>query len=344
MKWKRDSSELRTIWPYPMRENVVKLDINARLEGGTMSSEDFQKKNWLPGTKAGLVNGKVAWDIYRLGISWTDVMVQCSFAVDDPVGLRDDVLPPGQDVPLLFALLLRCDSTRWRRAIACPFGEGTGSIDFSVSRADIAGELEVQPMVVLAYTPAPATGVWASRKAAKVATGFSVYLRSDEPPKGPGRGIEVQWQRFDDSIADALYSLQIVDDRKVCLFLNNRHPAVQPVMDNRSKVKSEKTLLRDTLFSFIASDVWLHLADAAANAANSVPEEEEKLPELYDNVLRILTHRLGIDREDIISSFRNDSNALERSKLHTRLQNHLAVAVKAEDIVLAAPQKAAGGD
>ena len=339
MKWKRDSSELRTIWPYPVRENVVKLDVNAHLEGSSMSSDDFHKENWLPGAKAGLVDSKAAWDIYRLGVSWTDVIVKCSFVVDDPVGLRNGVLPPGQGVPLLFALLLRCDSTRWRGAVTCPFGEGTGNIDFSVSRAKIAGELEVQPMVVLASDPAPAAVGWASRKAAKVATGFTVYLRPDEPPEGPGRGIEVKWQKFDDSTADALYRLEIVDDRKVRLFLNNRHPAVQPVMDSRSKVRSQKTLLRDALFSFIAGDVWLHLADAAAN---SVPEEEEKLPELYDNVLRILSRRLGVDREDIKSSFGNDSAPLERAKLHTRLQNYLAVAVKAEDIVLAAP--AAGGN
>ena len=341
MDWKRDSSEVRAIWPYPIRENAVKLDVEARLDGGTTSSEDFHQTNWSPGTAAGLVDAKAVWDIYLLDVSWAEVMVRCSFVVDDPTGLKNGVLPPGQDIPLLFSLLLRCDSTRWRKALTCPFGNGSGSVDFSLSRADIVGDVELQPLVVLAASPTAATAGWASRKVAKVATGFPVYLRPDEPPEGPGRGIEVKWQRFDDSIANALYSLQIIDDQKVRILLNNRHPALQTVMDSRSKVRNEKTLLRDSLFSFIAGDVWLHLADAASN---SVPEEGEELPKLYDKILRILSRRLEMDREDIKSLFGSDSDTLERAKLHTRLQNYLSVAEKAEDVVLATPAKVAGGD
>lgn len=341
MNWKRDSSELRAIWPYPIRENVVKLDVAARLDGGTTSSEDFHKTNWSPGTAAGLADAEAVWDIYLLAVSWADVIVRCSFVVDDATGLKNSALPPGQGIPFLFSLLLRCDSTRWRKAVTCPFGSGSGSVDFSLSRTDIAGDLELQPLVVLAASPTTATAGWASRKAAKVATGFPVYLRLDEPPEGPGKGIEVQWQRFDDSVAGALYSLEIIDEQKVRLLLNNRHPALQLVMDSRSKVRNEKTSLRDSLFSFIAGDVWLHLADAASN---SKPEEGEELPELYDKILRTLSHRLEMDREDIKSLFDSDSDTLERAKLHTQLQNYLSVAEKAEDVVLAIPAKVAGGD
>jgi len=338
MNWKRDSSELRAIWPYPVRENVVKLHVEAHLDGGTTSPEDFQKTNWAPGTDAGLVDAKAVWDIYLLDISWAELMVRCSFVVDDPAGLKNSVLPPGQDIPLLFLLLLRCDSTRWRRAVTCPFGSGSGSVDFSLSRADIAGDLELQPLVVLAAAPTAAAAGWANRKVAKVATGFPVYLRLDEPPEGPGRGIEVKWQRFDDSMANALYSLQIIDDQKVRLLLNNRHSALQPVMDSRSKVRNERTLLRDSLFSFIAVDVWLQLADAASN---SEPEEGEELPELYDRIMRTLSRRLEMDREDIKSLFCSDSDTLQRVKLHTQLQNYLSVAEKAEDVVLTTSVKMA---
>lgn len=341
MNWKRDSSELRAIWPYPVREKVVKLYVEGRLDGGTTSSEDFQKTNWAPGTAADLVDAKAVWDIYLLDVSWAELMIRCSFVVDDPAGLKNGVLPPSQDIPLLFLLLLRCDSTRWRKAITCSFGSGSGSVDFSLSRTDIAGDLELQPLVVLAASPTAATAGWASRKVAKVATGYPVYLRLDKPLEGPGRGIEVKWQRFDDSIANALYSLQIIDDQKVRLLLNNRHPTLQPVMDSRSKVRNERTLLRDSLFSFIAGDVWLHLADAASN---SVPEEGEELPELYDRILRTLSRRLEMDREGIESLFGSDSDTLERAKLHTQLQNYLSVAEKTEDVVLNTPAKVAGGD
>jgi hypothetical protein len=341
MNWKRDSSELWAIWPYPIRENAVKLDVEARLDGGAASLEDFHKTNWSPGTDAGLVDAKAVWDIYLLDVSWTEVIVRCSFVVDDPAGLKNGVLPPGHDIPLLFSLLLRCDNTRWRKAVTCPFGSGSGSVDFSLSRTDVAVDLELQPLVVLAASPTTATAGWASRKVAKVATGFPVYLRLDEPPEGPGRGIEVKWQRFDDSIANALYSLEIVDEQKVRLLLNNRHPALQPVMDSRSKVRNEKTLLRDSLFSFIAGDVWMHLADVASNC---VPEEGEESPELYDKILRTLSRRLEMDRDDIKSLFGIDSDTLERAKLHTQLQNYLSVAEKAEDVVLTIPAKVAGGD
>ena len=151
----------------------------------------------------------------------------------------------------------------------------------------------------------------------------------------------MKWQRFDDSIASALYTLEIIEDQKVRLLLNNRYPALQPVMDSRSKVRNERTLLRDSLFSFIAADVWLHLADAASN---SVPEEGEELPELYDRILRTLSRRLGVDREDIRSSFSNDSNALDRARLRTQLQDYLSVAEKAEDVVLTTSAREVGGD
>ena len=341
MNWKRDSSELRAIWPYSVRENVVKLYVEARLDGETTSPEDFQKANWAPGTDASLIDAKAVWDIYLLNISWTELMVRCSFVVDDPTGLKNGVLPPGQDIPLLFLLLLRCDSTRWRKAVTCPFDSGSGSVDFSLSRADIAGDLELQPLVVLAAAPTAATAGWANRKVAKVATGFPVYLRFDEPPEGPGRGIEVKWEKFDDSLADAMYRLQIIDDEKVLLLLNNRHPALKPVIDSRSKVRNEKTILRDSLFSFIAADVWLQLADAASNF---IPEEGEELPELYDRILRILSRRLEMDKEDIKSLFSNDTDTLQRAKLHTQLQNYLSVAEKAEDIVLTTSAKMTGGD
>ena len=340
MNWKRDSSELRAIWPYPIRENSVKLDVEAHLDGEAMSSQDFHKTNWSSGTDAGLIDAKAVWDIYLLDVSWTEVILRCSFVVDDPTGLKNSVLPPGQDIPLLFSLLLRCDNTRWRRAVTCPFGSGSGSVDFSLSRTDVAGDLELQPLVVLADSPATATAGWAAWKVAKVATGFPVYLRLDEPAEGPGRGIEVKWERFDDSIANALYSLEIIDEQRVRLLLNNRHAALEPVMDGRSKVRNEKTLLRDSLFSFIAADVWLHLADAAS----SVPEEGEEFPELYNRILRTISRRLEMDREDIKSVFGGDSDMLERAKLHTRLQNYLSVAERAEDVILAIPAKAAGGD
>lgn len=341
MNWKRDSSELRAIWPYPISENAVKLNVEAHLDGGTTSPEGFHRTNWLPGADASLVDAKAVWDIYILDVSWTEVIVRCSFVVDDPTALKNCVLPPGQDIPLLFSLLLRCYSTRWRKAVTCPFGSGSGMVDFSLSRTDIAGDLELQPLVVLAASRTTATAGWASQKVAKVATGFPVYLRLDEPPEGPGRGIEVKWQRFDDSIAKALYSLQIIDEQKVRLLLNNRHPALQAVMDSRSKARNEKTLLRDALFSFIAGDVWLHLADVASNSALEAGDE---LPELYDRILRTLSRRLEMDREDIESLFGSDSDIHGRAKLHTQLQNYLSVAEKAEDVVLTTPAREAGGD
>ena len=338
MKWKRDSSELRAVWPYPVKENVVKLDVAGHLDGVTTSSAAFEKANWLPGADDGLVDAKAVWDIYLLDVSWTEATIHCSFEIMDPTALKNDVLPPDQDTPLLFALLLRCDNTRWRKAVTCAIVDGSGSVHFSVSRDDIAGDLELQPLVVLGTHSVTATAGWATRKFAKVATGFPVYLRTDEPPEGPGRGIEVKWQRFDESIANALYNLQIMDEEKPQLLLNNRYPGLQTVLDSISKIKNEKTLLRDSLFSYIAADVWLHLADAASNCA---PEEGEELPRLYDQILRTLSHRLGIDREDVRSLFEKDTEALQRAKLHTRLQHYLSVAEKAEDVALA---RVAGGD
>lgn len=341
--WTRDSSELRAVWPYPTKENIVKLDVEAHLDGEHTASAAFHKTNWLPGATAGLVDANAAWDVYLLDVSWTEVTARCSFLVDDPDGLRNTVLPPAQDTPLLFSLLLRCDNTRWRKAVTCPLGSGSGSVDLSFARTDVAGDLELQPLVVLGAPPTTTVTGWACRKAAKVATGFPVYLRLDQPLQGPGTGIKVEWHKFDDRIAKALYDLQIVDDKDVLLRLNNRHPTLKPVIDATSKARNQKTLVRDCLFSLIAGDVWMHLADAASNSAREQDEGEE-LPQLYDRILQIISRRLEIDREEVVSLFGSDSDMRGRAELHTRLQDYLSVAPKTEDIVLAMPAKAAGGD
>jgi len=342
VEWRRDASELRTVWPYPVKENVVKLQVSARLKDGSIpSSELLQESNWLLGRGANLADKRAVLNIYSLGVSWTDMAVECSISVDDPDGLRRDVLPPGQDVPLSFALLLRCDNTRWRKAVTSPFESGKADLAFSLERSHLAGEIEIQPFVTLAVAPASTAGVWARRKAARVATGFTIYVRADEPLEGPGRGIDVKWVKFEDQIAGALHRLEIVDDSKVSLYLNSGYPALEPILDNRSRVRNERTILRDALFSFIAADVWLQLGDAAAHW---VPEEEEELPQLYDRVLKFLSRQLGLDREVIKSYFTTASEALKRAELQTRLQNYLVVAGKAESIVLTAPTKAAGGD
>jgi len=342
VEWRRDASELRTVWPYPVKENVVKLEVSARLKNGSIpSGELLQESNWLLGHGANLADKRAVLNIYNLGVSWTDIAVECSMSVDDPDGLKKDILPPGQDVPLWFALLLRCDNTRWRKAVTAPFASGKANLAFSLERLNVAGEIEIQPFVILAVATTSTAGVWARRKAARVGTGFTIYIRADEPLEGPGRGIDVKWVKFEDPIAGALHRLEIVDDSKVSLYLNSGYPALEPILDNRSRVRNERTILRDALFSFIATDVWLQLGDAAAHWA---PQEEEGLPQLYDRVLKFLSRQLGIDREVIESYFITGSEALKRVELQTRLQNYLSVAGKAESIVLTAPTKAAGGD
>lgn len=340
MKWKKDSTEHRTIWPYPVAENVVKLEVNAQLKDNGTALEDFVEKNWLPGAAGSSIDRKATWDIFGLGASWNDVAVECAISVDDPDALKKYIFPPGKDVPLSFALLLRCNDTRWRKAVTCAFDGGKGNVKFSLSRPEIAGVVEIYPLVLLAAATGFPTAGWARRKVAKVATGFPVYFRADEPLDRPGGGIDVKWEEFPNELAAALYRLDIADDKKVCIYLNSRYPTLQPIMDNKSKVKTQKTLLRDALFALIAGNVWLLLADAAAH---STPEEGDELPELYDSILKVLSRRLKIDREDILSAFNTDSDALQRAKLHASIQDFLAVAEKSESLILTGPEKTAQG-
>jgi hypothetical protein len=345
MEWRRDASELRTIWPYPVKENVIKLQINARLMNGIIPSSELpQESNWLPGQGTKLADKRTALEAYSLGESWTEVALECSVSVDDPKSMKEEVLPPGYDAPLSFALLLKCDSTRWRKAVTSPFDSGTANLAFSIARSDVAGDVEIEPFVILTTSTTSTTGIWAHRKAARVATGFPMYFRADEPPQGLGRGIEVKWAKFEDPIAAALYRLEIINDSKVRLYLNDGYPALEPIFNNRSRVRNEKTRVRDALFSLIATDVWFQLGDIAAH---SVPqgetEEDEELPLLYDTVLKYLERRLGVDREVITSHFTNGTEGLKRAELQEQLQDYLAVAEKAESMVLTAPEKPAGG-
>lgn len=345
MEWRRDASEIRTIWPYCVKDNIIKLQADARLmNGGVPSGELLQDSNWLPGQADKLVNKRSVLDIYSSGEPWTEVAVQCELSVDDPGSLKSEVLPPGEDVPLTFALLVRCDKTRWRASVTSPFGEGKASLSFTLTRSEVAGEVEIQPLVILASPTTSVISTLAHRKAARVATGFPLYVHADESLEGPGRGIEVQWAEFGDPIESALYRLEIVEDKKVRLYLNARYPALDPIFKSRSRVRNEKTILRDALFSFIATDVWLQLGDIAAYEASQTGQEEgEQLPPLYDNVLKFLSRKLGLDRELITSYFAVESDGLKRAEFQQRLQDYLTLAGKTESIVLASPGISVGG-
>jgi len=346
MEWRRDASEVRTVWPYPVKENVIKLQINARLMDGSIPLCELPlESNWLPRQGSNLADKRATLEIYSLDKPWTEVVLECSVSIDDPDSMKEVVLPPGHSSPLSFALLLRCDNTRWRKAVISSFDDGKADLTFSIARSDVAGDVGIQPLVILAASTVPTTGVWAHWKAAKVATGFPVYFRADEPLQGPGRGIEVKWAKFNDPIAAALYRLEIISDEKAILYLNDGYPALGPVLNNRSKVRNERTIVRDAMFSFIATDVWFQLGDVAAH---SVPEggseEEEEWPALYERVLKYLERHLGLDREDIVSRFTDGSEGMRRAELQEQLQSYLALAGKAESTVLAAPEKPLGGN
>ena len=165
--------------------------------------------------------------------------------------------PPGKGL-----ISLRCEATRWRRAVACN-PDGTAKV--VLRRADVWGTVELKPLWIRTLTRDPIPG-YAHVAGAKLAEGRAWSVRVDRQRDAAGRFLDTRYQRFSEDVelavhADTLFRLQLGD--QPILWINADHERVQRALDDRG-TRGPRARVRDAVFDLIAQSVWTQLFVQAA--------------------------------------------------------------------------------
>ena len=336
MKWIRDAFESRSVWPYYVRENVIKLDANSQLKSNDEVLATKMMQNWQLGAGNILVDNRARWDVFTLEQEWTEVSLELSLGIENIDALMKGLLPQDSKWEILFGVKCKCPLTRWRIATMLPLGVGIANMILKLKRQEVAGEIELTPVVVLGNSKGNAFKHGAMRKASIVATGFPIYLYVDQPSGGFGSGLNIRWDSFPDSYDGALYYLDLSDADNLVLYMNNNHPPLQSIIDNISRTKNDRTRLRDALFGFIASDVWMQLARFATNMES---EDKDEIPDTVNRIMKNLIRMTKLSRDEIITSLEEPSTA---SALTRAIQHYLEVAVREKSLVSEVQEKSTG--
>ncbi|MFL5560786.1 MAG: hypothetical protein ACJ79K_04840 [Gemmatimonadaceae bacterium] len=252
--------------------------------------------------------GPKVYDLAREGTAWEKLTV--GLRAELSAGELERILPPTsaleRDTKLVVSV--RCPTTRLRhgvrlQAVAAGCWEGC----VTVQRADVAGALELRPVLVrrTSLPDVAGDGAGVARHAgAVIARGASIQLRLDAPSDFAHGNFKILWEDFRQSVnewrrehASDLYQLEPYT-REPVLYLNARYAQVHHVLESRARTGAD-AVLRDTIAALIAQSVWIQLGVAAMGAARTddsgeytdLPHEGwkrdaliELLPRLYPEV------------------------------------------------------------
>ncbi len=188
-----------------------------------------------------------------------------------------------------------------------------------ILRKDVVGYAIVTPTVFLSENVKNSTDPKPSMKGSRLAIGYPLHIQIDAPQESPGAGIEILWHRFQDEIGDSMYQL-IIEPPHPILRLNNRHPSLKLIFESRTKIGSAARI-RNALFSMIASDVWLQLAEYASSMEKmDLDDPEDPSVVLSRKIIRTLSRMIKQPADEIIAAFDDHTS---RSLLTLRIQHHL---------------------
>ena len=340
MKWTREASESKSIWPYNIREDIIKVEIKGHLSNGDGVVYPIETKNWLSGSSGGLINNNAKLNLFDTDDNWADVELNLSVSLEEVSSFKNIVLQPGINVEIQFAIFIICPATRWRTVLTQPFGEGKADFTISLKRENVVGEVQIVPLIILAQETKTEVTQWAIHKTSKIGTGFPIYVYADSPEDKPGGGLEITWEDFPEQYQNALYQLDLSTIETPHLKLNLKYrPVLGPILDSKDRRVNNKTLFRDSMNSFIAQNVWLQLAEVAAKKVASVIDEttesEEEELASYTWILDKITRRIDWGQNEIVSVFNSeDIDLTELQRLQLAIQHYLSLARRQSDLVM----------
>jgi hypothetical protein len=309
MSWLKDAVERRAVWPYELSSDIVKAQFSGfLLRKGKRIGEPFQDQNWKLSKKK-ITDAQSRWDLTFSGQEWDQIELQLGLSIENPAQFFS--------VPCVYAADVLCKGTRWRTAVSKLFSTGTVFLSLKILRKDVVGYAIITPTVLLSENVRARQGP--SMKGSRLAVGFPLHIQFDAPQESPGAGIEILWHRFQDEIGDSMYQL-IIEPPHPILRLNNRHPSLKLIFESRTKIGSAARI-RNALFSMIASDVWLQLAEYASGIEKmDLDDPDDPTVVLSRKIIRTLSRMIKRPADEIIASFEDHTS---RSLLTLRIQHHL---------------------
>lgn len=319
MTWLKDALERRTLWPYRIYENQVRAHFKGQLlRDGECIGKPFSGQNYKLSRKR-VVDAGIRWELFSEAEEWNEILLELTLSVEDPEQFRNQVFSSRRSVYCFFAVDAVCKNTRWRLAKTAPLGVDKGVIRFELVREHLSGDVILTPLVILGEDLQDAKPKFARLKGSRLATGFPVHILVDPPQPKPGGGIEIVWTKFPQEVSDSLVELTI-DSPHPVLKVNNQHPSLKVIFEDQSKT-GNRAKIRNALFSLIATDVWMQLAEFAASTERlGLDDEDDPSVVLSRKILKALTRMLKCHAADVMGAFDDPSS---RTELNLRLQHAL---------------------
>lgn len=312
MTWFKEAVERRTVNPFKITEAPVQAGVRGvlYLRGEAVGAEK-KLENWKTHNKR-VTDADATWEIFQEQAEWDEIRLEINLWFSDT--------RPFLTIPSLFGVDAVCKSTRWRSACVAPFHQDGAQVSLSIPREDVSGPVVVSPFVMHAG---------AEGRGKRLASGFAITLLADPPGDKFGTGLEIQWHSFPPEVRDSLYFLNL-DSESPMLYINKSHADLKTIFEDRSKI-GNKAKLRNSLFSFIAVDGWLQLAQYAGEIQREDLEDDSHPKVLLSQrIIRSLCRMLRMREEEIVEVSRD---AAARAELGRRLQHYFKVALHQDAIV-----------
>ena len=313
MKWVHDATESKLIWPHKFLENTLRLKVGLYFDGETLPWRN--QNNWVPGAR-GDDDAHTTFCLYDESREWDKLKVTCALSVTDAEGFRASILPSDEGGNIGFAIQALCKTTRWQEIKVCSADSST--VEIEIPKDKVFGEVKILPWAYRLNDSKVGSDGFAKKRGAILADGYSTSIYVDEVPGVPGRGVDIQWQDFPES-EDALYYLEIDDDIPHIIF-NSRSGQLKDIIDNQDK-RTSTARTRDALFSIIAGDLWLQMAQTAAQVrADGDGDSEYPQMKFAEGVFNTLRKRASIG-EDELAAVGVDTNS--RGAVAKKIQHWL---------------------
>lgn len=315
MTWLKEALERRTVSPFQLTSAPILGRVSGSLLSGSTTVVQ-QKFDTFKVHRGKVLDAGARWTVFQEERDWDEASLDFTLSITDASVFSG--------VPCLYGLHALCKKTRWRKAEIGEFNSDSGLLSIRIPRSEVAGEVIVAPFILHAGG-APEDLL----KGKRLAGGFTASLLIDPPADRFGSGLELRWYAFPEDLQNSLFYLDLDSDSPM-LLINKKHPALRTIFEDRSKTGA-RSQIRNSLFSFIAVDVWMQLAQFAGEIARlQLEDEQDPKVMLSRKIIRSLWKMLHL-REDEIMHCAGD--AAERSRLHRLLQHHFRLAVHQDSLL-----------
>lgn len=311
MTWFKEAVERRTVSPF----QLTQTPILSRVSGFLLSGETTVNQRKMESFKTHrnkIVDSVAIWDVYQEEQEWDHALLEFRLTISDPSVFSE--------TPCLYGVHALCKKTRWRKAEVCQFNPDGAALSLSIPKDEVAGEVMISPFVL--HSGNAGDNGWNQIRGKRLAGGFPISLLIDPPGERFGSGLELRWYAFPEDLQNSLFYLDL-DSESPLLLINKRHPGLKTIFEDRSKTGARSNI-RNSLFSFIAVDVWMQLTQFAGELAKlELDDDQDSKVILSRKVIRSLSRMLDLREDEILHAA---SDATERSRLHRLLQHHFRLA------------------